>query len=314
MKYKTFRNIDLPIIALGTWAWGAGINGGKSIFGDTIAKEQLKMVFNEANSKGFTLWDTAPVYGLGNSEKLLGEFSKNQNVIISTKFSPLGVQSKFALSTSLKKSCKRLLRENIEIYWVHTPNNVKKWTEALIPLIKEKRIGIVGVSNHNLEQIKEVKFILENAGLELGAVQNHYSIIYRNEVNSNILQYCIRESILFFSYMVLEQGALTGIYTEKNPFPEKSRRGKAFPPEVLGKLSPLHEAVKSLAKQYKVSEAAILIAWAISKNTIPIIGVTKTHHITSMEQAISLNLSDKDINTLEKIADSTRISIRASWE
>lgn len=163
MVYRTYKKMVLPGVALGTWAWGTGINAGKSVFGNAIPKEQLREVFHEAVSKGLILWDTAPIYGFGTSEKWIGEFAQNQKSMLSTKFSPLGIQRKSALAASYEKSCKRLLKSNVDIYWVHTPAHVRKWTEALIPLMREERIKIAGVSNHNLAQIQEVVTILAKA-------------------------------------------------------------------------------------------------------------------------------------------------------
>ena len=74
-------------IALGTWAWGAGAFGGVAVFGSKTDVENLKPVFDAAMKAGLNLWDTATVYGMGESEKILGQLSseyKRQEVEIST--------------------------------------------------------------------------------------------------------------------------------------------------------------------------------------------------------------------------------------
>ena len=78
-------------IALGTWAWGAGAFGGDAVFGSKTDVENLKPVFDAAMKAGLNLWDTATVYGMGESEKILGSFVKGQkreDVEVSTKFTP----------------------------------------------------------------------------------------------------------------------------------------------------------------------------------------------------------------------------------
>ena len=76
-------------IALGTWAWGAGAFGGDAVFGSKTDVENLKPVFDAAMKAGLNLWDTATVYGMGESEKILGQLAaqyKRGEVQISTKF------------------------------------------------------------------------------------------------------------------------------------------------------------------------------------------------------------------------------------
>lgn len=73
--------------------------------------------------------------------------------------------------------------------------------------------------------------ILAAEGLKVSAVQNHYSLLHRSSERTGILDYCKENGITFYSYMVLEQGALTGRYSEENPFPEGTGRG--VPAKVL---------------------------------------------------------------------------------
>ena len=95
----------------------------------------------------------------------------------------------------------------------------------LIPLAKSGQIKTIGVSNHNLVEIKRANEILAAEGLKISAVQNHYSLLHRSSERAGILDYCKENGITFYSYMVLEQGALTGRYHETNPFPEGTGRG-----------------------------------------------------------------------------------------
>lgn len=83
------NNKELSLCMIGTWAWGNGMNGSKMVFGKKYDKQQLIDTFNKAYELGFNMWDTAEVYGYGNSEKLLSECIKNKkNIFISTKHFP----------------------------------------------------------------------------------------------------------------------------------------------------------------------------------------------------------------------------------
>ena len=69
---------------------------------------------------------------------------------------------------------------HIDIYWIHNPADVEKWTPYLIPLVKSGKVKRIGVSNHNLAQIKRAEEILSKEGVHIFAVQNHYSLLYRS--------------------------------------------------------------------------------------------------------------------------------------
>ena len=146
----------LPKIALGAWAWG---NDGT--FGGSLSADDLRPVFEAGMKAGLNLWDTAYAYGMGASERVLGDFIKDyprEDVILSDKFTP----------------------------------------QCADPSA-------------------------ENAVTEL-------SLLNRSSETSGILDYCKEKDITFFSYMVLEQGALSGKYDTGHPFPADSDRGAVYNP------------------------------------------------------------------------------------
>lgn len=313
------NNIALPKIALGTWSWGTGYRGGDEIFGNHLDEEALYPVFDKATELQLNLWDTAAVYGMNSSETILGNFIKKsgrEKVIISTKFTPQLAKEndEEAMESMLDGSLKRLDAEFIDIYWIHNPMDIEKWTPKLIPLVKKGKVKHVGVSNHNLTEIKRVISILAEENIPLFAVQNHYSLLYRASEQAGIMDFCQENDIKFFSYMVLEQGALTDKYHKKHPLPEGTRRGEAFPPDVLEKIEPLIITMKKIGQKKDATVAQIAIAWAIAKQTIPIIGVTKVAHIEDAYKASTIQLSMDELEQLERAAEVTGIVIRGGWE
>jgi len=317
MKSVKLQNEKIPSIALGTWSWGTGGGaGGDAVFGNYLNEADLSPVFDAAMKAGFNLWDTAAVYGMGASETILGSFTKGRkDVLISTKFTPqIAADSDNAVEELLDKSLERLGVDHADIYWIHNPADVNKWTHQLIPLMKSGKVKYVGVSNHNLEEIKTASSILAEEGLKLSAVQNHYSLLYRSSEEAGIIDYCKEHGIVFFSYMVLEQGALTDKYSAQHPFPSSTRRGEAFNEEVLGKLEGLIHVMREIGSKYNASTAQIAIAWSIAKGTVPIIGVTKTTHIDDAIKAAEINLTAEDIFNLEAAAKDTGVEIRGAWE
>ena len=304
---------NLPKIALGAWAWG---NDGT--FGNEHKIEDLKPIYDKSMELGLNLWDTAYVYGMGKSEEVLGEFLKTSNreeFVISTKFTPqlAGMFEANEVTSMYENSAKILGVEDIDIFWIHNPVGAPDWTKKLVETAKEHDIKMIGVSNHNLAEIKEANEILKEAGLKLGAVQNHYSLLNRSSEDSGILEYCKENDIIFFSYMVLEQGALSGKYDTAHPFPEGSDRANAYG-ESLAEIEELNKAIADIAENHDAKVAQLPIAWAIAKGTLPIIGATKVHHVEDAADAMNIELSDDEIRTMEELADKANVNTIRIWE
>lgn len=310
-------NGKTPKLALGAWSWGTGNAGGDAVFGNHLSAEDLKHVFDKALECGLNLWDTAPVYGDGSSETILGSFIRDidrRDIIISTKFTPhIAGNSPNAAREMLEGSLKRLNTDHINVYWIHNPNDVERWTPMLIPLAKEGLIKSIGVSNHNLAEIKRVQEILGAEGLRLSAVQNHYSLLHRSSERAGILRHCKENGITFYSYMVLEQGALTGKFDLAHPFPEGSSRAKTYN-GMLAELEPLIAEMRHIGERHSASPAQIAIAWARSKGTLPIIGVTKVSQAEEAAKTAEIVLADEEISAVEELAERTGVSTLRGWE
>lgn len=304
-------------IALGAWSWGVGDTGGDKVFGNYLTAEDLKPVFDKATELGLNIWDTAPVYGMGSSETILGGFIKNisrSEIIISTKFTPqIAGDSPNAMREMLESSLKRLNTDYIDVYWIHNPTDIERWTPKLIPLAKEGLIRSIGVSNHNLTEIKRVGEILGAEGLKLSAVQNHYSLLHRSSERAGILGYCAENGIMFYSYMVLEQGALTGKYDRAHPFPEGSSRAKSYN-GILPELEELIKGMRKIGERHNASPAQIAAAWATAKGTLPIIGITKVEQAEETARTADITLGTEEIGVLEELAEKTNVKTLRGWE
>lgn len=306
-----------PPIALGTWSWGVGAAGGDQVFGNHLGVEELRPVFEAAMKNGLNLWDSAVVYGMGDSEAILGTFTKEyprEDVIISTKFTPqIAGDGADPMAEMCEGSLKRFDTDYIDIYWIHNPADVERWTPFLIPLVKSGKVKRVGVSNHNLAEIKRAEEILSAEGIHISAVQNHFSLLYRSSEEGGILDYCKEHGITFFAYMVLEQGALSGKYNTQHPLPSNSQRGQTYNP-LLPQIEKLTAVMKEVADTHNVAIPQIGIAWAIHKGTTPIIGVTKPEQVEDAVKAAAVQLTAEDMEKLEKAAAATGVDTRGAWE
>ena len=306
---------NFPKIALGAWAWG---NDGT--FGGELKADSLRPIFDEAMKAGLNLWDTAFAYGMGTSEKVLASFLKDlprDSFLVSDKFTPQCVQnasSASAFKDMIEMQLSLMNLDRFDIYWIHNVVDSPKWISALAEYFEGKADApLIGVSNHNLAEIKQADEILKSRGLKLSAVQNHYSLINRSSEDSGILNWCKENGATFFSYMVLEQGALSGKYDVAHPMPEGSARAQTYNP-VLSKLEILNAELKTIAQKYGVQTAQIPVAWAIAKGTLPIIGVTKTQHVKDAQKAANIALSANEIAHLEETAAKLKINAIRFWE
>lgn len=308
---------NLPSIALGTWSWGTGAVGGDQVFGNYLTAENLKPVFDKAMQGGLNLWDTAAVYGAGASETILGEFVRQyprEQILLSTKFTPqIAKISETPVEHMLNESLDRLGTNYIDLYWIHNPTDAPKWVSGLVPLLRSGKVKSVGVSNHNLRQIKEAHEILVKDGFSISAVQNHYSLLYRSSEEAGILDYCRENGITFYAYMVLEQGALTGRYNVNTPLPQGSGRAATYN-KMLPQLQELTRSMQEIGESKNASVAQVAIAWAVAKNTLPIIGVTKANQVDDAIQASQITLSSEEIRYFEALAVKTGLNTRGSWE
>ena len=304
---------NLPKIAIGTWAWG----DSDGYFGNTMTEEEFRPIFDVAVKAGLNLWDTATAYSNGESEKILGKLvndTEREKIIVSTKFTP---QMAEMYDDSVVKMCEasleRMNMEYFDIYWIHNPIGTPEYTKQLIPLLQSGKVKSVGVSNHNLVQIKEADEILKAAGFKVSAVQNHYSLLNRSSEESGILDYCKANDIVFYGYMTLEQGALSGKYDAEHPFPEGSARANVFNP-MLQQIEVIITELKKVAEAHGVSAAQIATAYAVNKGVLPLLGVTKMYQVEEAVKTVDIVLTPEEIASLESVADKSGVSSVQFWE
>lgn len=333
-----------PAIALGTWAWG----GDGNFDSRGPSAEDLRAIVGTAMELGLSLWDTAWVYGSGRAERILARLLADYPrdfYQISDKLTPqcVGAEndghiiagtgrrsharclvspSRDAAADMIEKQLELMGTGYFDIYWIHNNAGAPGWIQAVAQYFEGACTGgrpvRIGVSNHTLPQVEEAEQVLKAHGLKLAGVQNHYSLVNRYSEKAGILDYCRENGIPFFSYMVLEQGALTGCYDRKHPMPQGSGRAKNCSP-VLDRFEVLNDGLREAGRRCKAqaapcSAAQIAIAWALAKGTIPIIGVTKPFQVREAAGAEQIQLTPADVRKLEELADSLDIHTTRVWE
>ncbi len=314
MEEYSIGGKQVSVCPIGTWSWGGGINGSRMIFGQHFSEEHLQKVFDTCWELGFSFWDTAEVYGMGAAETLLGRFlAGKEGAILSTKHMPKRFFHAGENRAALEGSLRRLNVPAVDLYWLHRPDHLEKNMEELGQCLQEGLIHAVGLSNCNIEQLRRADKVLERYGGRVAAVQNHYSLL-TIEREGETLAYCKEHNVLFFGYMLLEQGALSGHYDARRPFEKASLRGLSFGKSKFRKIESLIEAIRDMGKAHRVDPSQIPIAWGIAQGVIPIVGINKAPHAQDLRRGLEVVLTPEELGKLEKLALRSGVVCKGIWE
>ncbi|MFN6539019.1 MAG: aldo/keto reductase [Nostoc sp. EkiNYC01] len=296
-------------LCIGTWAWGDKLFWN---YGNDYGPEQLKEAFTAALQAGVNFFDTAEVYGMGLSEKFLGQFMQQtqQPVQIATKFGPLPWRfTGQSVSDALTQSLKRLQVEKIDLYQVHWPFafflSQKTLMNALADEVKRGRIAAVGVSNYSAEQMRDAHQILADRGVPLAVNQVRYSLLSRQIESKGIVATARELGVTLLAYSPLAQGLLTGKYTiDSAETPTGARKiDPRFNKEGLQKIAPVISLLRSFGEKYDRTPAQVALNWLISQgNVIPIAGVKTAEHVRQNAGALGWKLNEDEIQELEKVS------------
>ncbi|MZG53092.1 MAG: aldo/keto reductase [Nitrospinae bacterium] len=228
MEYRKLGGLEVSVIGYG--AWGIGGAPFWNNEGDQKSLESIKSSFDQ----GINFFDTAPVYGFGHSEKLIGKALKSvrDKVILATKCGlrwdkeSLGSLRKDASRKSIleeiDQSLKRLGTDWIDLYQVHWPDaetSQQETMETLLEIQEQGKIRFIGVSNYSAEQIKEC---LQYA--KVVSLQPEFSLLAR-EIEKETIPLCIENNIGIVAYSPLASGVLTGKYDKDTKFTDWRSKG-----------------------------------------------------------------------------------------
>ncbi len=307
-------NIEASVVALGAWAIGGG-----TWWGETDDTESVKSI-QAAVEEGINFIDTAPVYGWGRSEEVVGRAiqGRRDKVILATKcglrwhddegplfFELEGKTVRRRLQPEIVRreveaSLLRLNTEYIDLYQTHWPSPependpISATMECLLKLKEEGKIRAIGASNVDVSQIKQYQ---EMGALD--AVQPRYSMLDR-QIEDDLLPYCIDQNISSLVYSPLEQGLLTGKIGMERDFLAGEYRNNIpwFRPRNRRPVLDMLEGWQSLTEKYNCSVAQLVIAWTVEQPgvTFALCGARKMDH--SIENAAAGNIliddDDKD--------------------
>ncbi|TVP67149.1 MAG: aldo/keto reductase [Leptolyngbya sp. LCM1.Bin17] len=299
----------VPALGVGTWAWGDSLFWD---YGKAYSDSDLQAAFQATLETGLTLFDTAEVYGLGQSERLIGQFMKatGQTPAIATKYFPLPWRfSQQSVADALTASLERLQVDAVALYQVHWPLDFflgqKGLMQALAAEVKKGRIGAIGVSNYSAQQMREAHGYLAEQGIPLAVNQVQYSLLHRNIETNGVLETARQLGVTILAYSPLAQGLLTGKYTPEADIKPAGARwlNPRFSQSGLTKLMPLIQALQAIGETYERTPAQVALNWLVAQgNVLPIPGAKNARQASQNAGALGWQMTTDEQEQLRQVA------------
>lgn len=299
------RGVSISRITLGTWAIGG------SNWGEYDEREAIKAI-ETAIDNGINIIDTAPAYGDGHAERLIGKIikGKRDSIVVATKCG-LDIDKNYINNLSpefidyeLTQSLKRLQTDYIDIYQCHWPDPntpLEETMGALMRFKEEGRIRYIGLANFSSDGIGES---LRYA--EIASVQPHYSLLERS-IERDVLNTCIGNDIAVLSYGSLGGGMLTGKYTERPQFGDDDARSffyAFFQEKYWLRVRDLVGALVNIAHDKNAKPSQIAISWILSRRgiTSAIVGARNAEQILENIGGIDITLSAEESEMVDSLS------------
>ena len=293
-------------------AIGLGLMSMSGIYGNANDEESISVI-HYAIDKGINFLDSADMYGWGHNETLLGKALKGRRdrVIVGTKFGQTrdadgkqGVNGKPEyVMQACEASLKRLGIEVIDLYYQHRvdPNTpIEETVGAMKRLIEQGKVRAIGLSEARPETIRRAHKVHP-----IAAVQNEYSLLYRNE-GEETLRTTRELGISLIAYAPLGRSMLTGSVHGKNDLPEGDRRLQhpRFQGENLDKNVQIVARIEAIAREKRCTPAQLVLAWLLAqgKDIVPIPGTKQKGRIDENLAALNIKLSPEDVKRISDAA------------
>lgn len=276
------KNLVLPQMGCGTWAWGNRLLWGY----DEGMDAQLQEVFNLCVANDVTLFDTGDSYGTGKlngqSEKLLGKFDQEysginkNNICLATKLAAYPWRlTRSSMVSAGKASIDRLGRVDLaQMHW--STANYFPWQEwqlldGLADLFEQGLIKAVGLSNYGTKRLRKIHQKFSDRHIPIATLQVQYSLLSTYPVTElDLKETCDELGIKLIAYSPLCLGILTGKYDHPSTYP-KGLRGLLFK-RLIPEAKPLLDCVRAIAQYRHKTMSQVAINWCIAQGTIPIPG------------------------------------------
>jgi len=295
-------------------AIGLGCMGISQSYGTPLPREQGVRLIRDAVERGVTFFDTAEVYGPFANEEVVGEALRpvRDQVVIATKFgfdidpatrANSGVDSRPEhIREAVEGSLRRLGIETIDLLYQHRVDPavpIEDVAGAVRDLIREGKVRHFGMSEPGVQTLRRA-----HAVQPVTAVQNEYSLWWREPEKNGILDACDELGIGFVPYSPLGRGFLTGAITEASQIGDGDFRKSSprFSPQAIDKNLAFVDLLKRVAAEKDATPAQVALAWLLAQRSyiVPIPGTTKLHRLEENIAAANIQLTDADLRQIDE--------------
>lgn len=275
MQYRKFGNTDLNVseIGFGAWAIGGGAMIGATAigWGDADDAVSAKAIY-AALDTGINFFDTADIYGLGHSEKMIGnEIGNRKDIVIASKVGNVSRNEEFAIDYSkdhIIKACeaslKRLKREVIDYYQLHTARLIHlqngECVAAMEQLQQQGKIRFWGLSLNTFEPTEDAEYLINN---KLG---NGFQLVLNiiNQKALPLLKMANAQGYGIIARMPLQFGLLTGKFDKETNFSDNDHRRNRLTKEVIDATISATEPIWKLCKKYNCNKTQLALSYILS--------------------------------------------------
>jgi aryl-alcohol dehydrogenase-like predicted oxidoreductase len=313
MEFVKISGTPLAVsrIGLGTWAIGGWMWGGSD-------EVQSIRTIHEAFDRGVTLFDTAPVYGFGHSEEILGKAlaqgGRRNRAVIATKVgldwrdgTPFRNATKARIAKEVEDSLRRLQTDVIDLYQVHWPDPktpIAETAAAMAALHRAGKIRAIGVSNFSPSQMDEFRAIAP-----LHTTQPPYNLFERG-IESNVLPYAKDQGIVTIAYGALCRGLLSGRMTKETQFSGDDLRkkdpkfGQRRFQQYLGAVEKLDRFARD---NYGKRVIHLALRWILDRadNTVALWGARRPEQLAPIGEVIGWKIDQSAMLEIDAILDET---------
>lgn len=313
---------DLWISRVGIGAWAMGGAGWETSWGEQSDADSVAAI-RQAVEGGVNWIDTAPIYGVGHSEEVVGRaisaFDDSARPHVFTKAGliwdptdPMQAPAKVGAAASIKAevdaSLRRLNVERIDLYQMHWPPTdgtaIEDYWQAFLDLKAAGKVRAVGLSNHSVPQLEAA-----NAVGHIDSLQPKFNLIHREAVD--VLTWCADHDTGVIVYSPMASGLLTGTFSRRRadalPATDWRSRDLDFSGERLARNLALADGLRPVARRNGVSVAAVAVAWTLAFRGVTgaIVGVRRPEQVDSWLAAASLMLADDDLDEIAALIEHT---------
>jgi aryl-alcohol dehydrogenase-like predicted oxidoreductase len=302
-------DVSIPPLGVGTWAWGDASTWGMGTYDTALTRDSIREAWEASIDAGATLFDTAEVYGGGESERIIGSLvaadpGRAARMVLATKFmpSPWKVNVRRSLLAALRASLGRLGVDAVDLYQLHGPISLRSHAalaDALAAAHGEGLVRSVGVSNYSIRETRSMAAALERRGLRLATNQIEFSLLRRAPETSGLLAACADLGVVPLAYSPIGQGRLTGKYSAAAPPPGKRNFSNHPMAQVDGIVAELRSIGEARGGRLP---SQVALNWVMAKGAVPIPGAKNRHQAEENAGALGWALDHDEVARLDRAA------------